>query len=296
MKGINHSILQILVVFATVICPLATLSQNTLFPDSNAVWSVWEEKFYLNGDSVFGGKTYNKVYMTTDSVVTPGVNSTLAGLMRSDSASQKVWGIHPDSTREHLMYDFTAEVGDDLEIYSLDGNRYQLEVIDKDSMLIHGVYHNTLELKGPIYEGELWIEGIGSNAGLIYGGAVGNQFFDVLHFPQLLCFERDGNRIYESDIYDEVGCYASKYWNSVDELSGSKSQVEVYPNPTFSKVFIESSERFKSYKIYSMTGKLVQSGALKQNSIDVAQLTKGSYFLKLSDGSDRKAVSQLVVN
>jgi hypothetical protein len=240
-------------------------------------------------------ESYNKVYMTTDSVVTPGVNSTFAGLMRSDSASQKVWGIHPDSTQEHLMYDFTAEVGDDLDIYSLDGNRYQLEVIDKDSMLIHGVYHNTIELKGPIYEGELWIEGIGSEFGLVYGGFVGIDIADIKP-PTLLCFECDGNRIYESDIYDEVGCYASKYWNSVDELSSSESQVEIYPNPTSSKVFIESNERFQSYEIYSMTGKLVQSGALEQNSIDVAQLSKGSYFLKLFDGSDRKAVSQLVIN
>lgn len=67
----------------------------------------------------------------------------------------------------------------------------------------------------------------------------------------------------------------------------SKSNVvNIYPNPTTSKVYLQSSEEIKSVVIFDLSGKiLLKTMNQVENSLDVSQLQKGMYFLKISVGN-----------
>jgi hypothetical protein len=76
-----------------------------------------------------------------------------------------------------------------------------------------------------------------------------------------------------------------KLENSLKE-NNSEKVYELYPNPTSGIIRIEGqipySERF--YQIFDITGKLVTSGfSNSDSSINLSHISKGMYFLELSD-------------
>lgn len=70
---------------------------------------------------------------------------------------------------------------------------------------------------------------------------------------------------------------------SVSELNtnGNKS-LKVYPNPAIDKLNVYNAPS-KEYKIFDMTGRVVNSGVLERNSINVSQLSSGNYILKTGE-------------
>jgi hypothetical protein len=74
------------------------------------------------------------------------------------------------------------------------------------------------------------------------------------------------------------------------ELTIESSGIMVYPNPVGTELFIESQDpRIKNQdiKIYDLNGKIVfVHGSLflsPRTTIDVSQLTSGTYFLKIGE-------------
>ncbi|PQJ80637.1 T9SS type A sorting domain-containing protein [Polaribacter porphyrae] len=59
--------------------------------------------------------------------------------------------------------------------------------------------------------------------------------------------------------------------------------VSVFPNPTSDKITIETQQEFKSVIIFDITGKTIKSFNNKQK-LNVAELSKGVYFLKTDTG------------
>ena len=60
---------------------------------------------------------------------------------------------------------------------------------------------------------------------------------------------------------------------------------KIYPNPSRDKLFIDNPEIYNesaSYRIISLTGKEVQKGKINSNSIDVSNLKRGVYFIKIT--------------
>ena len=60
----------------------------------------------------------------------------------------------------------------------------------------------------------------------------------------------------------------------------SKSKLSVYPNPASDVLNIKSSGKVDAVQIYDITGKVVKDAKLKDGSINVSELQKGSYILK----------------
>ncbi len=77
----------------------------------------------------------------------------------------------------------------------------------------------------------------------------------------------------------------------VDELKDNIS-LTVYPNPVFTAMHVNTNYSFESYAIYSVDGKIVQTGIFS-SSIDCSQLQKGAYTLRLS-GKDNVASKAFV--
>lgn len=104
--------------------------------------------------------------------------------------------------------------------------------------------------------------------------------WDMLGFS---CFQDNSFSLYQpySDYCD--------YYTGVaqDELI----QISVYPNPATDFLTVENSE-FDNYEIIDLSGKTVQNGQLIDSRIDLRQLSKGTYFLKMPDAFARFIVGR----
>src|SRR5690606_2631766 len=116
-------------------------AQIVHFPDTDGIWSVHDEKFYIDGDSLYNGKLYTKVYQVHDSVA---VNGNFFALLREDTTTNKVYAISADSSTEYLLYDFSAALNDTITVFPLifpfKGHEISVRVEEIDSILLGANY------------------------------------------------------------------------------------------------------------------------------------------------------------
>lgn len=72
---------------------------------------------------------------------------------------------------------------------------------------------------------------------------------------------------------------------------GSGHQLMVYPNPVQNILNIDSSSKILEYKIFDNCGILILRGEMS-NTIDVKDLPKGMYFIKITTGNDDTLVNR----
>ncbi len=63
----------------------------------------------------------------------------------------------------------------------------------------------------------------------------------------------------------------------------SNETISVAPNPFQSAISLKNAPPSADFKIYDISGKLISSGAIQENQIDLADLAQGTYFLELID-------------
>ncbi|MFZ6051394.1 T9SS type A sorting domain-containing protein [Halocola ammonii] len=82
----------------------------------------------------------------------------------------------------------------------------------------------------------------------------------------------------------------------IEEMAETNVSLEVYPNPAADKLYLNSGSFLvdEEYRVYSMQGKLVESGRISgaSSSINLNDLESGLYLLKLSNGSTVKFVKE----
>lgn len=66
------------------------------------------------------------------------------------------------------------------------------------------------------------------------------------------------------------------------DVSGKKGNIRLYPNPAVDLIHIDGLKD-QDFKIYNTAGQLVKSGFMKQGLIDVRDLIKGTYILKMKE-------------
>ncbi|MEE6126934.1 T9SS type A sorting domain-containing protein [Chryseobacterium arthrosphaerae] len=69
---------------------------------------------------------------------------------------------------------------------------------------------------------------------------------------------------------------------STHEISGKKSEIRIYPNPAADFIHIDGVKD-QNVGIYNAAGQLIKTGSMKQGMIDVKDLVKGMYILKIKD-------------
>lgn len=72
---------------------------------------------------------------------------------------------------------------------------------------------------------------------------------------------------------------------SVNETDATKSEITIYPNPADTFVEIKNLKDDADYSIYSADGRLVQSGKVNDQRINVASLLKGLYIITIKTES-----------
>lgn len=70
---------------------------------------------------------------------------------------------------------------------------------------------------------------------------------------------------------------------AVDDVKNTQSEISIYPNPADTYIEVKNLKGKADYKIYSADSRLVQSGKVDNQRIDVAQLIKGVYVITIKD-------------
>lgn len=79
------------------------------------------------------------------------------------------------------------------------------------------------------------------------------------------------------------------------ENNVNKDIFSIYPNPAKDILFITSKEKGIKAEIYDTAGRILTSASLQKNSVNISELTKGTYFIKLFT-KDQSSVKKFIKN
>ena len=248
-----------------------TLS-TTLFGYSNYV-------NWCSGDTIIGDVRYMKIMGTLND----GYPHLFTVLREEDG---KVWKRHLNTSEETLLYDFTASVGDTL-CFGEPGASF---VLDSISMVQIGDVNRRKFWIGLEYDGlgnprakETWVEGIGSDFGLLWSGYYG--VYDGWHC--LLCFHQYGELVWQNPEYNTC----TYPYDAVEE--NKDSEIALYPNPVRDRVVIEGIE-VAEVEVYNTLGQMVKT-IQGTNEISVADLPQGVYLLRIADAEGKDYTNKIMI-
>ena len=252
------------------------------------------QSFYLRiGDTIIlkNSKEYHKVYQTYD---TTGLedNWDQLGFLSEDIQTKKCWFMNMNSD-EGLIYDFSANVGDTLNMWNTmhQNEAVDVVVLEKDSVLIGGFYRNRLNIMIIPYPGvtEYWIEGVGSTEGLLFSAytLIGVNYF-------LLCFFENDELTYHLDEHET--CYYG-HNAGIDDFIEKKDDIQIWPNPakewTSFNYSLPDNVTKGIIKISDISGKFVTtfhiSGKQGKKVWDTRKIKSGVYFYTLNASGFNKS-------
>lgn len=137
-------------------------------------------------------------------------------------------------------------------------------------------------------------ENIGSQQVAKFAAPIQNPFNltnSNIQFPALTFVDLDGDGdqdIFTSGVLNSINDF--QYYENAQILSledePSQTQIEVYPNPVSTTLFIEnkSSDKIQRIDFVNVLGELVTTVSITDNSIDVTNIPTGQYFLRSETG------------
>ncbi len=276
-------------------------AQQQYYPlvEENKTWYVVHSFFgspsatgvyKCEGDTLVGDTTYKIVYVTYDEFP---IQWTKAGFLYEDENQRVVFSKYKayDSTyfKPQLLYDFGAEIGDSLTISPLNEFTDQVEIViaAMDSVLVDGEYRPRTWFDCEISSWNFWIEGIGSNTGLLEPG-----FYCTIICPgqDLYCVKKDGITIYPDAYTGE--CYVV----GIDDVFEKKNVFSVYPNPASDYIELHTEQLFTEelyVRVNDLMGQLISHKSLGGSfpcRISVLNLTPGLYIYTI--GSPQQSIQK----
>jgi len=229
------------------------------WPDSNAVWvntlhqihgpSGWNRSLigidnYCMGntDTTLSGKSYQQIHWC---------DSLYKGALRHDSGRVYFWPA--DSSREYLLYDFEAKLGDTLRDVYMEGwygvypEILDLYVHQLDTFMDNGKQQRLIYLSNDIWGSGTWIANVGCWQGLFI-----NPFPNISALdPVLKCHSQSGGQVYPDT--DTVPCKKLVFSREDPSLASGPT---IFPNPADDHLNLRMSNsvQYKTLSIYSLTG------------------------------------------
>lgn len=233
--------------------------------------------FYIGEDTVINDKVYKAFHQSNPLLSSSAFQ--IPDAIREDSL-KRVYFYFSDSDREFLYYDFSLQAGDTAYIERDDHFMLSFIVGEVDSIVLENGEKRKRIKDQNFWPGEEWIEGIGSNFGIIQT-SYDNLISDV--YPRLLCFNENDTLKYLNAEYDTC------FYETTDVEHLLTQNWLLYPSPMIDLAILKSdSEVLKNgqIKIYDLNGRLVyEKAGLKGNTIEINpnELMPGFYFYNLYD-------------
>lgn len=297
-------------------------TDSTNWRQVSAVWFMpvyeqWDYNYFIEGDTVLSGQTYNKIFRTgTYAYYTVSMpymihtltmgpymthNNSYIGGIREDGM-KKIY-FYPESasvSSEQLLYDFNLSVGDTLPVAYNNtsfvlGENYVSSI---DSVLIGTNYHKRFNISIPTNSNYVSIiEGVGSTFGLL------EMLVPVFESASRLnCFTRAGTLLYKDStainpqVYTIANCSLPSLVGINEHLN--KGEVTIFPNPSTGSINIKTSFSEKiTIEIFDVLGKSVYRSERSafEFTIDLSTQPKGVYFLKAKSGNKISSTNKIVL-
>ncbi|MBQ8959032.1 MAG: T9SS type A sorting domain-containing protein [Bacteroidales bacterium] len=245
--------------------------------------------YKMDGDTLLEGTSYMKLFTTKDEQYD---NWEFCGLIRETYEGQVFYRKYRwdhGFEAETMLYDFSMQPGDSI---CYDESCCLLLLRKNDTIFDDGSIRKRYDFQykehGYLWEKyETWIEGIGSELGLLRSGSlslVGGTY-------DLLCYYEDEDLVWQNPNFNS--CYISA--DGVEE-NEKESLIAVYPNPVGELLHIiylqESTPTV--IKLYDLQGRLVRTQRNGLESLDMSQLPAGTYTIRVTL-EDGKVFSDKVV-
>lgn len=227
---------------------------------------------WCSGDTIIEDVRYTKIMGTAN-----GDDPRLFSLLREEEGM--VWYRDLNHQTDILLYDFTANVGDILFESYLVVDSISIEHIggvDRKKYWFGLEY----EFTGEPYALETWIEGIGSDLGLLNSGS----YYYCGSYSRALCFHQNGELVWYNPEYGS--CTVT----GVEEI---KEPIFIYPNPAKEMATIGGSE-VAEVQVYNAFGQLVNT-IHGTNEISVTGLAEGVYLLRVTATDGKTYRTRLIV-
>lgn len=241
-------------------------------------------KYYTDGDTIINSLTYSKIKKLEG----PNLNDvslfpTYTGAIRQDTLNQKIYVVLTDSTTEHILYDFSLQVGDtnNSVLHSLVSNclGFNTETLYLiDTIQVNGNDHRVFHFQGSCAGNAVsYIEGIGSDFGLLFP-----NLMDIQE-SHLACLKINNQTYYPSST---VSCVLT--FVGVDEINPNPT-ISISPNPasTMLHISLDDNTLNQNGKLLDNQGKVLKNFNLTsgENHIDIHDLDSGVYFVKIDTQS-----------
>ncbi|RLD61207.1 MAG: hypothetical protein DRJ05_03110 [Bacteroidetes bacterium] len=264
---------------------------ETGFPDF-----VQSSIYKCEGDTIINNETYKVLFFSGDDDPQYWIKY---GYIKEDE-NHKVYfsNYYPNDSsyfEPALLYDFDAAINDSMTITSIMtfGGAFEIDIIitNIDSVVVDGNYRKRTWFECG-YDNSYWIEGIGSNNGLLQVG-----FYCTIACPacDLQCVKKDDITIYP-DSYTGSCFIVGIYENTQD-----KTWFNIFPNPATNNFQVEPISHIQSqlfFELYNSMGKLEIREDLDitfPTQILTGDLENGIYFYLISNKNGAVQKGKIVI-
>ena len=288
---------KLLYLFLFSIIVQSSQAQYQPLPMQNAEWyqyggiallscptcTLVDYKYYTDGDTLINAQTYVKIKkLEVPSVNDVSIYPAYTGAIRQDTLNKRIYVVLTDSTTEHILYDFSLQVGDtnnsvlhSLVSDCLGFNTETLYLID--TIQVNGNDHRVFHFQGSCAGNEVsYIEGIGSDFGLLFPDLI-----DIRE-SHLSCLKINNQSYYP---YSNANCTLpdTASVNDLDLLQ----EISIYPNPSFDMITISMPENIlrNNALLFDASGREVQQFYLNsgENHLKLNGLENGVYMIQVGN-------------
>jgi hypothetical protein len=272
---------QILLLMLFYVISINSNSQNypSIFGKDSTQWNyqsegvdyTYTEIFKAKGDTVINSIHYFKLYNYYD---LNKINSLL-GFIREDTLNGNVWFLIKDSIQEHVLINFSLNVGDNINYYFTNNPHKSYSVVSKIDSITH-------------IDNGLWgfdfVEGVGLFQNF--------YSYDMEFYSELICMYKDGIQIYQNPIsHGECFVNGGIFINKIlqDFYSIKRNAKDIVISTTNNKKY-----PIGNIKIFSITGKLLFESKTDLNmySIPIPLLEKGVNIFLINNQYYQKVLVQ----
>ena len=255
---------------------------NTLYihvDDQTGVHTLQHtKKIYIKGDSILNDQTYKKVFKCINNDESCQ-HPVFDGLIREENL--KTYYILPEETIEYLLYDFSLQLNDTIELeepssMSL-GIKIPLRVYDIDSVNINGELKKRIKLTHPDSETirDIWVENLGSLSDFytIYMKYTGPG-------KVLSCYYQENELVYKNPKYP---CYHTTSISTIEQHADIHCRIQ---DGILNLEF--DSPATGSISIFNTEGKALYNDKLLNQShsfIKMTDFVSGIYLLVFRDSN-----------
>ena len=222
--------------------------------------------YYISGDSSLNNLQYKRIFSSREEIPT---NWNLIGLIREDS-NKNIWYKRIVDENEVQLYNFTLNAGDSLKLGFDTSFYYYVDSVT--TCAINETQRKKYWISSVNDWHETWIEGIGSNKGIINSASASM----VGGWTWSLCESDSGELIYQNPNYES--CYLV-----TDINENKKPIIQIYPNPAKNLLTIKNGGniKIKSITLSNTSGRIIKRFDSGKTRLGISKISSGLYILKI---------------